>query len=91
MNNNDGGPAFPISGWEDMTTNPPTKRLHLNQFSGMSLRDYFAAHSDMPWNAAMETLRMSGVKNPTIQEIIDLVVKTRYRFADAMLAARESK
>lgn len=60
---NTGGPAFPFSGEPGVEPG----------CSGMTLRDYFAAHAPTP----AETLVLSDH------------CAYRYRYADAMLAARE--
>lgn len=54
----------------------------------LSVRDYFAAHADIPWNAVIETLRLKGRQNPTIAEIMDYRALLKYEEADALLAAR---
>jgi hypothetical protein len=77
-----GGPAFPIV--------PPSESVF---FSGMSLRDYFAAaalqglmgNSGGPWQA--DPMCGTGWCNSDAS----LVALTAYDIADAMLAARERK
>jgi hypothetical protein len=67
-----GGPAFPVV--------PPSESVF---FSGMSLRDYFAAAA------------ISGLSANTCYPIASLTVSEfavlAYKQADAMLAARERK
>jgi len=67
---NDGGPAFPS--YRDIRT------------SGMTLRDYFAAHAP-----ASEIERI--VKCNFSEHYPMAVAKARMIWADAMLAARERK
>lgn len=72
---NDGGPAFPC----DMA--PPFMR------SGMTLRDYFAAHALKSLaQASIERGKLGGI---TLSESCDMCAETCYLIADAMLAARE--
>jgi len=56
---------------------------------GISLREYFAANADVPWNSVMETLRINGNASPTIQEVVDFRARIKFREADAMLKARK--
>ncbi len=55
---------------------------------GMDLRDYFAIHADVPWNAAIETLSLRGNSTPTVKEMAEYRAQLKYIEADAMLAAR---
>jgi hypothetical protein len=66
MRINDGGPAFPV----------PTEHDH---FSGMTLRDYFAAHV------------MCGLcACPDVRGSRELLAEEAYRFADEMLKAQST-
>jgi hypothetical protein len=69
MNDNTGGPAFPLPG----VFGQP-------QFSGMTLRDYFAAK-------AMQEL-MTYKDRPAYLRPVDEVATDAYEMADAMLKAR---
>lgn len=71
---NDGGPAFPASHTHY------TPGIDVEQFSGMTLRDYFAAK-------AMTALVGRMVRTDTPK----LLAETSYGIADAMLAEREAK
>ena len=82
---NDGGPAFP----EFMGDHMEPKR-------GMTLRDYFAAHAPaMPSDLAALAKEHADTDNPdkTHGEKCDVLLSIRaewnYRYADAMLKARE--
>ena len=68
MNTNDGGPAFPMSEGD---------------WSGMSLRDWFAGQALMGWAA--------GRNRPMEHEACEpaSVSRSCYTYADAMLRARE--
>lgn len=85
---NDGGAAFPhkVKVLDPSSYPAPTyvDRYH----DGMSLRDYFAIHADVPWNAAIETLKLRGNDYPTIHELAEYRAKLKYAEADAMLAER---
>lgn len=77
-----GGPAFPIA------ASAPLFGC-VRAFSGMSLRDYFAAQ-------VMQGLVSNAIYNdssdgPGGQHITWLIATSSYRVADAMLKARESK
>lgn len=77
----DGGPAFPI----------PATHFH-NGEGGMTLRDYFAASIDIPWNACLETIAIqTGNTKPTVSEFVKARAEIRYLEADAMIAALKAK
>jgi hypothetical protein len=61
------------------------------QTRGMDLRDYFAIHADVPWNAVIETLSIRGVSIPTVQQLAEQRAAMKYVEADAMLAARKKE
>lgn len=69
----DGGPAF---------------SYEHSQQSGMTLRDYFAAHADVK-DMVSQYLRATNNSTPDFQEIIDLTADAKYKLADAMLNERE--
>ena len=66
---NDGGPAFPETRWDDRT------RTEM-QWTGMSLRDYFAGE-------VLASNRQFALTDP------DYIAVACYHLADAMLKARE--
>lgn len=77
---NDGGPAFPHSldwGWSEKL-----KRYEAVGFSGMTMRDYFAA-------AALQGMLAQRTSDYTPE--IQYLSWYAYRTADAMLKAREVK
>lgn len=83
MSAKDGGPAFPRSDGGVSVTH-----------DGMSLRDYFAAHAPMTDNilqsandVAMETAPQTGERYG--EAFCRLLTEHAYRYADAMLRARE--
>lgn len=90
----DGGPAFPF-GQVSEVSGQPINGYHND---GMTLRDYFAAKApDCPTDGP-ELAAMMGIAEPdwmngreSFQWWIDAKAKWSYRYADAMLAARESK
>jgi hypothetical protein len=45
MSKEDGGPAFPVADYDHMIFQPATVAETKRDLSGMSLRDYFAAHA----------------------------------------------
>lgn len=85
----DGGLAFPVN---DLVRRDANGKLFGEPVSsaGMSLRDYAAIHSDVPWGAVIETLRLLGNSKPTIGEIVEYRAKVKYAEADAMIAARKA-
>lgn len=85
----DGGPAFPIpiAGCNDGGVYN-TMEQSQGQLGGMSLRDYFAAKAMQGWFASNDSTRLlpPGV---TFEANRDKSCQDFYRWADAMLAARE--
>lgn len=86
---NDGGPAFPIVAMDAATGQPINGCFYM----GMSLRDYFAAQAIsgvfaciVSTDARTALLKASASAGKSIE---DLVAKSAYQLADAMLAARE--
>jgi len=75
MKKNDGGMAFPA--WFTPTDHSP----------GMSLRDFFAAKVDVPWDVA-EAIALIGGGSKKTADIAEVVAVLRYKIADAMLAER---
>lgn len=72
---NDGGPAFPTVGWDDVARQDV-------QFQGMSLRDWFAGNALNGWAAGRN---MDGFCETSAHEV---VANACYKYADAMLKAR---
>lgn len=68
MNNNTGGPAFPVVG--DATP-------------GMTLRDYFAA------KAMQAMISNSSIIDNDSDGAVNYASSAAYKFADAMIKARE--
>jgi hypothetical protein len=73
---NDGGPAFPSE--EQIRCNGEV--CDTRKFIGMTLRDYFAA-------AALQ----GNIAHPEVTGNRDDIARDAYKYADAMLKAREAK
>jgi hypothetical protein len=74
---NDGGPAFPhTTQWDGIN---PAINYH-----GISMRDYFAA-------AALQGIISDASVLASLKKDGELVSRSAYHFADAMLKAREAK
>lgn len=95
---NDGGPAFPSQ--TDTFRTPEGRAVGRPAESGMTLRDYFAAHApeqtgdddDPEWVSQRAAVPLP--KNMTDQDALRLFwarceSELRYAYADAMLKARE--
>lgn len=94
MSRVDGGPAFP--GIQQGVALPieladQAKAIKIPH-NGMSLRDYFVAHSRLALNDAREHwYNMNGRygnKAPTLAELLDLLAMMRGLEADALVAER---
>lgn len=98
--NNDGGPAFPVA-YEHSLTQGGTRS---QEWGGMSLRDYFAAHApEIPQWFERKITRSVVVKESmkdghpwfspetvvTGEADMDWLIRWRYTFADAMIKARQ--
>lgn len=87
-NNQVNEPAFP------MFIDKTHIGMGFEQNKGMILRDYFASHADIPWNAVLDTL---SLKYPgkcgifTIQDVINQRAYMKYVEADAMLEHRNQQ
>ena len=84
-----GGPAFPV------VSEYGNK---LESAEGMTLRDYFATHSDISLDMVREYVFEMRAEQatyttaePTIEEILEARAVLRMMEADAMLKAREKK
>ncbi len=94
---NDGGPAFPLD--RENALMPVTDMGGRDVSSGMSLRDYFAAHADIAdykIGSLERAAAFVGIEAPQADDVEALMylgaalqAKLRYMFADAMLAARK--
>lgn len=90
----DGGPAFPGFG-EVFTTDAsgrtgPQSLWGMDGSTGLSLRDYFAAHAPIDWHNARAAFDRQPY-NDDRAEFYALWVRLRYEWADAMLAQRERR
>ncbi len=81
-----GGPAFPRVAYE-LESNVHNDTLYGAGFSGMSLRDYFAAKAMQGFMADPEECPDEG---EDVADFYDNVASSAYELADAMLAARKA-
>ena len=87
---NDGGPAFPTSSTDARHFLPDGSRIEVEcdgQRVGMSLRDYFAAHATT--DDIEEHLSIACNMHPGGESRLFTREEAKFRYADAMLAARE--
>lgn len=66
----------------------PHQKKDGSPYWGMTIRDYFAAHADIPWSAVADSMEMKGFNNPTYEQFLEYRAKIKYMEADAMLEAR---
>ena len=79
----DGGSAFP---WTNCETHG------LSGGYGMTLRDWFAGHAMsqmLPWNHDYPTEEIAAKQSADFARLAEMIAKTAYLLADAMLAERE--
>lgn len=70
----------------------PNSEVYWNA-DGMTLRDYYAAKADVPWEAVRQTLILQGNKESeiTVKMLVEYRAAVKYLEADAMLAARQKE
>lgn len=84
---NDGGPAFPPQVVKDADGQFHEVAVYGMQ-SGMTLRDYFAARAmQAMWS---DSINMGKAAAQTRQKLDEMIARTAYLQADAMLKARSS-
>ena len=80
MSKKTGGSAFPLT----VEESEHTTHFH----TGMTLRDYFAAKADIPWDFVNKIFREAcntDRRDPTLAELLDVRATLKYQEADAML------
>ena len=100
MSIQDGGPAFPVADYDHMVFEPKTVAETKRDLSGMSLRDYFAAHTAITLDDYGVLYASSIVgrgmpdfaADPLGNQLFwaEFRARMRYAEADAMLAARSA-
>ncbi len=76
---NNGGPAFPLQIDENA--------LHVYDYIGMSIRDYFAAAALQGWLASFGP----EAPHPALKNTENEIATLSYRVADAMIEARKEE
>lgn len=85
----DGGPAFPCEYVEHVSGAVGNNLPITSMSEGLTVRDYAAIHSDVPWAVVADQLYHSlGNKNPTFDQIAEGAAVLRYKMADAMISER---
>ena len=88
---NDGGPAFPFGQMSEQTGQPINGCFS----SGMTLRDYLAAHAMCGLQSLRDERTWSSASGKPLdewrREVLLDDAKVAYMAADAMLKAREAK
>ena len=83
MGASDGGPAFPVVELDQVTGNVYAQHM------GVSLRDYFAIRAN---EQDVENHREYAIEPKAGGRIYSMTVEqAKYAYADAMIAARETK
>jgi hypothetical protein len=84
MSKDNSEPAFPA---------PEASMEHCGKadgYTGMTLRDYFAAKCDIAVYAPVDSLYRKHGRNPTVNELAAWIAEVRFIEADAMLVARSA-
>lgn len=83
MEPKDGGPAYPVSTWNNDTESREV-------MGGMSLRDHFAGLAMQGHVVALGNMTVNAeTQEEAKQKWASLIAELSYRTADAMLAERE--
>ncbi|WP_300727325.1 hypothetical protein [Pseudomonas sp.] len=100
MSDKDGGPAFPVADYDHMVFEPKTVAETKRDLSGMSLRDYFAAHASIDHDEVGVCYAVAIVGRDMPDFAADPLgnsafwaeyrARMRYIEADAMLVARSA-
>ena len=83
-----GGPAFPKTG--SFHHDAPAC-FDSEDSAGMTLREYAAMHAPIEVSDANEFFYREHGRSPRLGEMLDLLAQLRFRYADAMLKARDAK
>ena len=86
----DGGPAFP----QQHAIDGNWVKEPLPEFRGMTMRDWFAGNAMrqmLPWNHDYPTEEIAAKQSADFARLAEMIAKTAYLLADAMLAERERK
>ena len=86
---NNGEPAFPCDSIVERNQKGGFVGVEVSS-SGMTVREYFAAHAPITLAEAGEKYRLNN-GNGTIGDVMDYLAKLRWAYADSMLKAGESK
>jgi len=87
MKKPDGGPAFPRPASEYTKDGSCADGNHaISAQTGMTLRDYFAAHAPITFQDACDAIGEDGY---SYKEAFTRLARMRMAYADAMLAERE--
>jgi len=78
----DGGPAFPETRWEDLTHQEM-------QWTGMTLRDWFAGQAVTGWLASPESDKLLQRCEGNLEDALNRMSQASYMLADAMIATRK--
>lgn len=83
---NTNAPAFPVS---SSSINGHQNGVNTYQFTGITIRDYFAAHSPISVNDAKEHFYLKYKRNADLDEMFTTLAFLRLKYADAMMEARK--
>lgn len=56
-----------------------------DQWAGLTKREYFAATSEVSWNAVMELCQLEGIQKPTLEQKITVRARIKKMEADALI------
>lgn len=92
MSKNNGGSAFPV---HDLSSASPATVMEAREMSrGMTMRQYYAAHSGISLDDANVSLQLRntmGVEEFAPAVLIPEMVRLRLEYADAMIAAESDQ
>ena len=71
--------AFPIHS----TTGDPRDGVYATD--GLTKREYFAAHADIPWNACLDAMQLKGIANPSNKNVVEYKAILAVLYADMLI------
>jgi hypothetical protein len=79
-----------------MTTTTPQITQLLGRIAELeaqqrTLHDDFAMAADIPWDVVIETLKLKGIENPTVEDMVTYRSGLKYSEAYAMMAERAKR
>ena len=91
MKTDDGGAVFPTDIPTGETDLVEGRNRHVYKLGGgITLLEYYAGQTSIPWDAVLETLRLKGFGSPTVEEVLRARAHLRFMEAEYMIAEKRN-